>query len=157
MDSYKIKAFDHCELYVGNAKQSAHYYEHALGFEPISYKGLETGNKEYASYVLKQDKIRIVLTTPLNSKSRIRIMSAEPDAPFRLNDVKIDTPLEDNLACLVKVENSKPIQYPVYCGWNILAKFPNIISNYLLELGGGLGSHAGPGALVIGLQKIDLE
>ena len=40
---------------------------------------------------------------------------------------------------------------------NILAKFPNITSNYLLELGGGLGSHAGPGALVIGLQKMDSE
>ena len=38
---------------------------------------------------------------------------------------------------------------------NILAKFPNITSNYLLELGGGLGSHAGPGALVIGVQKIN--
>ena len=46
MNNYKIKAFDHCELYVGNAKQSAHYYEHALGFEPISYKGLETGSRE---------------------------------------------------------------------------------------------------------------
>ena len=46
---YSIKGFDHCELYVGNAKQSAHYYEHALGFEPISYKGLETGSREKVS------------------------------------------------------------------------------------------------------------
>ena len=40
---------------------------------------------------------------------------------------------------------------------HILAKFPNISSNYLLELGGGLGAHAGPGALVIGLQKTNLD
>ena len=65
MNNYKIKAFDHCELYVGNAKQSAHYYESALGFEPISYKGLETGSREKVSYVMRQNQVHFVLSSPL--------------------------------------------------------------------------------------------
>ena len=59
------------EFYVGNAKQSAHFYKTAFGFQSYAYKGLETGSKDQVSYVLKQDKIRMVLTTPLNSKSPI--------------------------------------------------------------------------------------
>ena len=50
MNNYKIKAFDHCELYVSNAKQAAHYYRSILGFQPIAYQGLETGNRETVSY-----------------------------------------------------------------------------------------------------------
>jgi 4-hydroxyphenylpyruvate dioxygenase len=57
---------DHIEFYVGNAKQSAIYYQYAFGFELIAYAGLETGMKEYCSYVLQQGKIRLVLTTALN-------------------------------------------------------------------------------------------
>lgn len=57
---------DYVELYVGNAKQSAHFYKTAFGFQSEAYAGLETGVKDRVSYVLKQDKIRLVLTTPLN-------------------------------------------------------------------------------------------
>ena len=56
---------------MGNAKQAAHFYKTAFGFQSYAYKGLETGSKDHVSYVLKQDKIRLVLTTPLNSKSPI--------------------------------------------------------------------------------------
>ena len=59
------------ELYVGNAKQSALYYKTAFGFQSEAYAGLETGLKDRVSYVLKQDKIRLVLTTPLTSDSPI--------------------------------------------------------------------------------------
>ena len=45
MKNYKINSFDHCELYVGNAKQAAHYYQNTLGFQPVGYMGLETGNR----------------------------------------------------------------------------------------------------------------
>ena len=45
MNSFKINSFDHCELYVSNAKQAVHYYQSALGFQPIAYQGLETGNR----------------------------------------------------------------------------------------------------------------
>ena len=56
---------DYVELYVGNAKQSAHFYKTAFGFQSEAYAGLETGLKDRVSYVLKQDKIRLVLTTPI--------------------------------------------------------------------------------------------
>ena len=70
-DFLPLLGTDYVEFYVGNAKQAAHFYKTAFGFQSYAYKGLETGSREYASYVLKQDKIRIVLTTPLNSKSPI--------------------------------------------------------------------------------------
>jgi 4-hydroxyphenylpyruvate dioxygenase len=59
------------EFYVGNAKQAAHFYKTAFGFQSYAYKGLETGSKDVVSYVLTQDKIKLVLTTPLNSSSQI--------------------------------------------------------------------------------------
>ena len=68
-DFLPLLGTDYVEFYVGNAKQAAHYYKTAFGYQSHAYKGLETGCKDYASYVLKQDKIRLVLTTPLNSTS----------------------------------------------------------------------------------------
>ncbi len=70
-DFLPINGTDYVELYVGNAKQAAHYYKTAFGFQSLAYCGLETGNKEYCSYVLVQDKIRLVLTTPFNPDSAI--------------------------------------------------------------------------------------
>ncbi len=70
-DFLPLLGTDYVEFYVGNAKQAAHFYKTAFGFQSYAYKGLETGSKDEVSYVLKQDKIRIVLTTPLNSKSPI--------------------------------------------------------------------------------------
>jgi len=68
-DFLPINGTDYVELYVGNAKQAAHYYKTAFGFQSLAYSGLETGVRDRVSYVLKQDKIRLVLTTPLNSNS----------------------------------------------------------------------------------------
>ena len=70
-DFLPLLGTDYVEFYVGNAKQSAHFYKTAFGFQSYAYSGLETGNRESTSYVLKQDKIRLVLTTPLHSKSHI--------------------------------------------------------------------------------------
>lgn len=70
-DFLPLLGTDYVEFYVGNAKQSAHYYKTAFGFQSCAYKGLETGSRDSVSYVLKQDKIRLVLTTPLNSASPI--------------------------------------------------------------------------------------
>jgi len=64
-DFLPLLGTDHVELYVGNAKQAAHYYMSAWGFQPLAYAGLETGMKDRVSYVLQQDKIRLVLTSPL--------------------------------------------------------------------------------------------
>ncbi|HIB78501.1 MAG TPA: 4-hydroxyphenylpyruvate dioxygenase [Flavobacteriales bacterium] len=66
-DFLPLLGTDHVEFIVGNAKQSAFYYMTAWGFQPHAYKGLETGSKDSVSYVLKQDKIILVLTTPLHS------------------------------------------------------------------------------------------
>lgn len=65
-DFLPLLGTDHVELYVGNAKQAAYYYMSAWGFQPLAYKGLETGSKDTVSYVLEQDKIRLVLTSPLS-------------------------------------------------------------------------------------------
>jgi 4-hydroxyphenylpyruvate dioxygenase len=70
-DFLPLLGTDYVEFYVGNAKQAAHYYKTAFGFQSLAYAGLETGVKDRASYVLAQDKIRLVLTTPLNSGSPI--------------------------------------------------------------------------------------
>ncbi len=70
-DFLPLLGTDYVEFYVGNAKQSAHYYKTAFGYQSLAYAGLETGVKDKASYVLKQDKIRLVLTTPLNADSPI--------------------------------------------------------------------------------------
>lgn len=64
-DFLPILGTDFVEIYVGNAKQAAYYYQHAWGFQPIAYAGLETGRKDSVSYVMQQGKIRIVLTSPL--------------------------------------------------------------------------------------------
>ena len=64
-DFLPLLGTDYVELYVGNAKQSAHFYKTAFGFQSEAYAGLETGMGDRVSYVLKQDKIRLVLTTPL--------------------------------------------------------------------------------------------
>jgi 4-hydroxyphenylpyruvate dioxygenase len=70
-DFLPLLGTDYVEFYVGNAKQAAHFYKTAFGFQSYAYKGLETGSKDVVSYVLTQDKIKLVLTTPLNSSSRI--------------------------------------------------------------------------------------
>jgi 4-hydroxyphenylpyruvate dioxygenase len=70
-DFLPINGTDYVELYVGNAKQAAHYYKTAFGFQELAYAGLETGVRDRVSYVLVQDKIRLILTTPFDPESEI--------------------------------------------------------------------------------------
>ena len=70
-DFLPLNGTDYVELYVSNSKQAAHYYKTAFGFQSWAYKGLETGAKDVESYVVVQDKIRLVLTSPLHSDSAI--------------------------------------------------------------------------------------
>ncbi len=65
-DFLPLLGTDYVELYVGNAKQAAHFYKTAFGFQSLGYAGLETGVNDKVSYVLKQNKIRLVLTSPMN-------------------------------------------------------------------------------------------
>lgn len=70
-DFLPLLGTDYVELYVGNAKQAAHFYKTAFGFQSEAYAGLETGMEDRVSYVLKQDKIRLVLTTPLEKDGKL--------------------------------------------------------------------------------------
>lgn len=64
-DFLPLQGTDYVEFYVGNAKQAAHYYISAFGFQPLAYSGPETGVKDRASYAVRQNKLTLVLTTPL--------------------------------------------------------------------------------------------
>jgi 4-hydroxyphenylpyruvate dioxygenase len=66
-----IEGWDHLELYVGNAKQAAYFYEHAFGFQLTSYAGPETGVRDRASYVIEQGDIRLVLTSAMRGDHEI--------------------------------------------------------------------------------------
>jgi len=70
-DFLPLHGTDYVELYVSNALQAAHYYKTAFGFQSLAYRGLETGEKDYVSYVLQQNKIRLVLTSPLRKGTDI--------------------------------------------------------------------------------------
>ena len=66
-DFLPLNGTDYIELYVGNAKQAAHYYKTAFGFQSLAYAGPETGVKDRASYVVVQNKMRLMLTSPMHS------------------------------------------------------------------------------------------
>lgn len=70
-DIMPINGTDYIELYVSNAKQAAYYYKSAFGFQSLAHAGLETGIKDRESYVIIQDKIRLIFTSPLNSNTDI--------------------------------------------------------------------------------------
>ena len=65
-DFLPLLGTDYVEFYVGNAKQAAHFYKTALGFQSLAYAGLETGVKDRTSYVVIQDKIRLMFTTQMH-------------------------------------------------------------------------------------------
>ena len=66
-DFLPLQGTDYVEFYVGNARQAAHFYKTAFGFQSLAYAGPETGTKDRASYVIRQNKLTFVLTTPLRS------------------------------------------------------------------------------------------
>lgn len=70
-DFLPLEGTDYVEFYVGNAKQAAHYYMTAFGFQALAYAGPETGLKDRASYAVRQHKLTFVLTTPLRSSGPI--------------------------------------------------------------------------------------
>jgi 4-hydroxyphenylpyruvate dioxygenase len=70
-DFLPLQGTDYVEFYVGNAKQAAHYYKTAFGFQSLAYSGPETGNKESARYVIRQNKLTLMLTTPIRPNNPI--------------------------------------------------------------------------------------
>ena len=71
VEEIPIEGFDFIEFYVGNAKQACYYYHKGFGFDVVAYKGLETGSREEASYVLRQKNVQLILTTGLTPNSEI--------------------------------------------------------------------------------------
>jgi 4-hydroxyphenylpyruvate dioxygenase len=70
-DFLQIQSIDHVHWWVGNAKQAMYYWWKGFGFKPVAYSGLETGNRDYASYVLESGKIRFVISAPYKPVSEI--------------------------------------------------------------------------------------
>jgi 4-hydroxyphenylpyruvate dioxygenase len=70
-DTFPINGTDFIEFYVGNAKQAAQFYRQVFGYKIVAYRGPETGTRDRASYVIVQDKVRIILTTALRPDSEI--------------------------------------------------------------------------------------
>src|SRR5690348_1130360 len=70
-DTFPINGTDFVEFYVGNAKQASHYYRTAFGFQLVGYRGPETGTRDRASYLLQQNKIRLIVTSALGPDGEI--------------------------------------------------------------------------------------
>ena len=89
-DFMPLDGWDHLELWVGNAKQAAYWYEHALGFERTAYAGPETGLRDRASYVVEQGEIRLVLTSGVRADSEVvRFTATHGDAA---KDIALQVP-----------------------------------------------------------------
>src|SRR5512145_1502415 len=70
-DFLQIKGIDHIHFWVGNAKQAMYYWWKGFGFKPVAYSGLETGNRQFASYVLQSGQIRLVVSAPYSPTSEL--------------------------------------------------------------------------------------
>lgn len=93
VEEIAIEGFDFIEFFVGNAKQAAYYYNKGFGFDIVAYRGLETGCRDKASYVLRQKSVTLVLTTGLNAESEIgkhvlRHGDGVQNIGFRVKDAK---------------------------------------------------------------------
>jgi 4-hydroxyphenylpyruvate dioxygenase len=110
-DTFPIKGTDHIEFYVGNAKQSAMYYQAAFGYELIAYRGPETGMRDKVSYVLQQGKIRLVLTGSLTPGDEISRHVAEHGDGVKVLALWVDDAEKAyNIALERGAESAFPIQ-----------------------------------------------
>ena len=89
-DFLPLQGTDYVEFYVGNAKQAAHYYKTAFGFQSLAYAGPETGVRDRASYVLRQNKLTFVLTTPLRSNTDMAAHIARHGDGVKMLALKVD-------------------------------------------------------------------
>ncbi len=89
-DFLPLMGTDYVEFYVGNAKQAAHYYKTAFGFQSLAYAGPETGVRDRASYVLRQNKLTFVLTTPIRDNNEIAAHIAKHGDGVKMLALKVD-------------------------------------------------------------------
>lgn len=90
IDFLPLLGTDYVEFYVGNAKQAAHYYKTAFGFQSLAYSGPETGVKDKVSYVIRQNKLTFVLTTPLKKDNEIANHIAKHGDGVKMIALKVD-------------------------------------------------------------------
>jgi 4-hydroxyphenylpyruvate dioxygenase len=93
-DFMPLDGWDHVELWVGNAKQAAYFYEHALGFTRTAYAGPETGVRDRASYVVEQGDIRLVLTSGLRADNEVTQFACRHGDGAR--DIALQVPSADD-------------------------------------------------------------
>jgi 4-hydroxyphenylpyruvate dioxygenase len=108
-DLLPLRAVDHVEIYCGNAKQSAYYYRQAFGFSLVGYKGPETGERDKVSYALRQDKVRLVLTTPLREDGITPFLSKHGDS---VRDIALDTTDADFCFRTTVERGARPVVEP---------------------------------------------
>jgi 4-hydroxyphenylpyruvate dioxygenase len=89
-DFLPLMGTDYVEFYVGNAKQAAHYYKTAFGFQSLAYAGPETGVRDRVSYVIRQNKLTFMLTTPLRSDNSIADHVAKHGDGVKILALKVD-------------------------------------------------------------------
>ena len=89
-DFLPLQGTDYVEFYVGNAKQAAHFYKTAFGFQSLAYSGPETGVKDRVSYAIRQNKLTFVLTTPLRKDNEIAAHIAKHGDGVRMLALKVD-------------------------------------------------------------------
>jgi 4-hydroxyphenylpyruvate dioxygenase len=93
-DFMPLEGWDHVELWVGNAKQAAYFYEHAFGFTRTAYAGPETGVRDRASYVVEQGDVRLVLTSGLRADSEVTQFACRHGDGAR--DISLQVPSADD-------------------------------------------------------------
>jgi len=93
-DFMPLDGWDHVELWVGNAKQAAYFYEHAFGFTRTAYAGPETGVRDRASYVVEQGDIRLVLTTGLRADNEVTQFASRHG--YGARDIALQVPSADD-------------------------------------------------------------
>ncbi len=89
-DFLPLLGTDYVEFYVGNAKQAAHYYKTAFGFQSLAYAGPETGVKDKVSYAIRQNKLTFILTTSLNKDNEIANHIAKHGDGVKVIALKVD-------------------------------------------------------------------
>src|SRR3954453_17569438 len=89
-DFLPLEGTDYVELYVGNARQAAHFYKTAFGFQSLAYSGPETGTKDRVSYAIRQNKLTFLLTTPLRSNNPIADHIAKHGAGLKVLASKVE-------------------------------------------------------------------
>ena len=89
-DFLPLQGTDYVEFYVGNAKQAAHFYKTAFGFQSLAYAGPETGVKDRASYAVRQEKLTFVFTTPLRTGNAIADHIAKHGDGVKMLALRVD-------------------------------------------------------------------